>query len=195
MILNSYFDMKDFESPIKTYLDARSRLYLLPNLQSQATMHAMYNTVEAYDDLLQVTGPNDYNFYSVERVDYSLSTESNKVLAYVKLELDDKSSTFYRQVYSFLDLTGQIGGVNEVLMILGTILTGLFTETLFNYSILSSLYQVDTSLERNKAASGTPPKPTTRKISNLVTELSIANQQNVSGIFLDPNVRWKNLSL
>lgn len=46
-------------------------------------------------------------------------------------------------------MTGLIGGINEVLMVFGVLFTGLFTEKMFNFSILSKLYQVDDSDRAN----------------------------------------------
>lgn len=42
-----------------------------------------------------------------------------------------------------LEFFGNIGGLNEILKIVGGILVGLFSQKLFMYSIIKSLYQVD----------------------------------------------------
>ena len=56
---------------------------------------------------------------------------------------DSKTTSYQRQVFGLLDLFGNIGGVNEVLEIAGSLIVGLFSGKIFIFSILSALYQVD----------------------------------------------------
>ena len=52
---------------------------------------------------------------------------------------------YQRTVFTILDVLGSLGGMFEILSIIGGVFVSTLTSKLFNYSILTSLYQVDTS--------------------------------------------------
>ena len=58
---------------------------------------------------------------------------------------DPVSDNYERQVFALLDVFGNIGGVNEILEIAGGLIVGLFSGKIFLFSILSALYQVDST--------------------------------------------------
>lgn len=60
----------------------------------------------------------------------------------MKFAKDSTKDVYERQVFSFLDMTGAIGGMLEVLRILGAFIVGSCTTKIFLYSIFSNLYQV-----------------------------------------------------
>lgn len=57
---------------------------------------------------------------------------------------DATSKSYERTVFSFLEVTGNIGGLFEVLNIGGGFLVGVFSSRIFMFSVLSKLYQVET---------------------------------------------------
>lgn len=56
---------------------------------------------------------------------------------------DQLSESYERSVFSFFDLTGNLGGLFEVLELVGALFVEFFAGKIFLYSILSRLYQVD----------------------------------------------------
>ena len=56
---------------------------------------------------------------------------------------DTKSKSFERSVFGFFEVTGNIGGLFEILEITGGLIVGLFSGKLFLYSILPKLYHID----------------------------------------------------
>jgi hypothetical protein len=56
---------------------------------------------------------------------------------------DQFSEAYERSVFSFFDLTGNLGGLFEILELSGSLFVGFFAGKIFLYSILSRLYQVD----------------------------------------------------
>ena len=62
---------------------------------------------------------------------------------------DSKITSYYRNVFTWLDWFGNIGGVNEVLNTAGGLLVGLFSGKIFLYSLISALYQVDSTPKGN----------------------------------------------
>lgn len=107
-----------------------------------------HNTAEAQDGFMQIGEGKQYDFYSVDTFSQTFTSELEGRLSTIKIRLDAQSDSYQRTVFSLLDLTGQLGGVNEVFIVIGTLFMSLFTEKLFNYSILSKVYQVDTSKDK-----------------------------------------------
>lgn len=56
---------------------------------------------------------------------------------------DQTDESYERSVFSFLALTGNIGGLFEVFERSGDLIVGFFAGKFFLFSILSNLYQVD----------------------------------------------------
>lgn len=145
VMINSYFDFEDFNQPIKKYLDDRFTFNVISGFRSDGIIPITHNKAEAEDAFIQVGNPKEYEFYTVENFRQTFTSEDEETFVTLKFNLDAQTNVFQRTVFSFLDLTGQLGGINEVLIVFGSILTGFFTEKIFNYSVLSKLYQVDNS--------------------------------------------------
>lgn len=56
---------------------------------------------------------------------------------------DSTSKSFERSVFTFMEVTGNIGGLFEILEISGGLLVGLFSGRIFLFSVLPKLYHVD----------------------------------------------------
>ena len=154
-MINSYFDFEDFNKPIKTYLDDRFTFNVVTGFRSDGTVPVTQNKAEAEDAFIQVGNPKEYEFYTVDSFRQTFTSEDEETLVTLKFTIDAQANVYQRTVFSFLDLTGQLGGINEVLVVFGSILTGFFTEKMFNYSVLSKLYQVDNSKD-NKNGENSP---------------------------------------
>ena len=55
---------------------------------------------------------------------------------------DQTQKTYERSVFSFLEVTGNIGGLYEIMKITGGIIVSFFSGNMFFYSIISKLYQI-----------------------------------------------------
>jgi len=66
---------------------------------------------------------------------------------------DTYSKSYERQVFGVLGVTGNIGGVFEVLQIAGGILVSFFSGNIFLYSLLNKLYQVEEKSQENESKS------------------------------------------
>jgi len=56
---------------------------------------------------------------------------------------DGSSKSYERKVFNFMEVTGNIGGLFEIMQIGGGFFVGLFSGKLFLFSILSKLYHVE----------------------------------------------------
>ena len=56
---------------------------------------------------------------------------------------DSSSKSYERSVFGVLDVAGNIGGVFEILSIIGGLIVGIFSGKIFIYSMLAKLYYID----------------------------------------------------
>jgi hypothetical protein len=68
----------------------------------------------------------------------------------IDFQLDPSYIQIERKVYSFMDATGQIGGVVGLIYPLGIILSALFSKLIYTITMLSILYKTNYSQELNK---------------------------------------------
>ena len=85
-------------------------------------------------------------FYQVQNYDESLELEDpdGSIVSFF-FRFDSNYDSYQRQVYSFWDFLGQVGGLNESLVIIGSVLTVMFTERLFYASVIKRMYHVGLS--------------------------------------------------
>ena len=150
LIFNSYIDFDDYENPIKSYIDDRYSYQIIPDLRKVVRTEIRYNKVELMDSLIDIGFHENKEFYSVERSEPDL-TSINNYNEYLDfgLTIDSKEDSYERKVYSFLDLTGQIGGLYEIINIIVGMLVTFIASRLFILSIISQIYFIrDESVER-----------------------------------------------
>ena len=68
-----------------------------------------------------------------------------------------REDTYERTVFSFFDLTGLVGGVFEILELAGGLFVSIFAHSLFMFSMLNDLYQVQ-KIDSNHNFSKVIPK-------------------------------------
>ena len=110
-------------------------------------MYVRENEVELKDNIFRLTpSGQEKSFLSVSRVIQDLRNRGTdeQVIA-IRFEKDYDYDSYEREVFSLLDLFGNLGGLSEVCTIIGGLFVGIFADRLFNYSIISSLYQIDPS--------------------------------------------------
>lgn len=90
------------------------------------------------------TNEDKLTFVSVDRyeVDVGSIPSSGNFLSVIFVK-DSSYDSYERVTFSFLDATGNIGGLFEVLSVAGFIIVEFFSKNQFFYSLLSRLYQVD----------------------------------------------------
>lgn len=82
-------------------------------------------------------------FYSVEKTDYDINLDVSSQLLNINFFIDQSEDFYQRKVYNFFDLTGQIGGLYEILSIIGGIFVAFFADKILMLSLMSKLYQVE----------------------------------------------------
>ena len=142
-MVNSYYDLNDYENPIHSFIEDRLYFRGINGFLNDVRLYFQNNQVEAQDEYLSIIPqPKRDSFISLSEVENSISINENEVTKFWFVK-SNQETTIERSVFTFLDLLGNLGGIFEVLSVLGSIFVTTFSKKLFQYSILSSLYQVD----------------------------------------------------
>ncbi|CAI2382440.1 unnamed protein product [Moneuplotes crassus] len=145
--VNTYFDFDDYASPVKTYIDGRLVVDMLPGYVKRDDVFIQNNEAEIQDSYFAYQpGGSKKEFVEIHRVDSRLAVQIDAVdnsiykLLFVK---DAETKSYERQVFSLLEVTGNIGGLFEILERTGGFLVALFSGRMFLFSILTKLYHVE----------------------------------------------------
>lgn len=145
-LVNTYFDFDDYDEPVKTYLDDKSTFKFVSGYTKFVTLYAQQRSAEYKDSYIDVlSDPEEQEFVGVETItqDFDLESNNQDTLFEIYIRLDENQQDYSREVYSFLDVTGDLGGVFEILCIAAGFIVAYFSNPRFYYSILSNIYQVD----------------------------------------------------
>ena len=88
-----------------------------------------------------MTQEPDRNVFRLTQVGTRPYEYTNNVHAAIAYELDLNLATLDRQVYSVLDFMGDIGGLSEALVFLGSIYLGIIHYGQFNGMLTALLYR------------------------------------------------------
>ena len=109
----------------------------------EAQLLVRNNHVVLSDSFIQF-GQTKKQFYSIEndRLDFTARDFSFSLYASIVIRMEAREDTYERTVFSFFDFTGLVGGVFEILEVIGSIVVSFFANRLFMFWMLSNLYQV-----------------------------------------------------
>ncbi|CAI2382796.1 unnamed protein product [Moneuplotes crassus] len=120
---------------------------MLPGYVKRDDLFIQKNEAEIQDSYFAYQpGGSKKEFVEIHRVDSRLAVQIDDVdnviykLLFVK---DAETKSYERQVFSLLEVTGNIGGLFEILERTGGFLVALFSGRMFLFSILTKLYHVE----------------------------------------------------
>ena len=144
-LIDQYLDLDSYDEPIKTYINDKYDYYGISGLMNEARFYIQQNEAKLNDHYLEYLNNDETEkFISIGKSD-SLLRNSQETDVFKATFLKSEGNLIYeRNVYTLLNLIGDLGGIFEILFIFGTVLTSTFNSKMFYYSVLSSLYQVDT---------------------------------------------------
>ena len=138
-----YFDFSDFEGPVHTYIDTSFFWALVPGITKKTDIYVKQNKVQLTDDVIQILTEKDSDFYQIQLWKDSIEQEaSDGTMVSFYFRFDSNFDIYVRQVYSFWDFLGQVGGLGQSLIIIGAGASILFTRRLFIASVIKKIYQV-----------------------------------------------------
>lgn len=76
--------------------------------------------------------------------------EENGYVISAYLRYDRKYNVYNRQIYNFMDILGDVGGMFQSLYFAGLVIIGFYNRRMFISAVLRSLYQVKKSLTHPK---------------------------------------------
>jgi hypothetical protein len=165
-LIHQFLDFDDYKTPIKNFYDDTFQMHVHSSekITKRKTMFVKKNLVTLNDDPFS-TGLNMFNsetqekvFYSVDRSTFDTLYEFGDILAQFIFVADDREDFYTRNVYNIFDLTGQLGGVFEIFDITGRIFIVLIASKLFEFSVITQLYQV--KVPKAEFTAIVLPKPT-----------------------------------
>ena len=143
IMINSYVDFDDYDNVVKTYNDEKFFFKLRKGLTKEPDIFIRKNYVTLNDEFFQMGQTEHKEFYSAEssRSDFDLDP-TGTIYAKIAIRMEAREDTYERTVFSVFDYTGLIGGVFEILEVLGGLVVGYFIKNWLMFDILSNLYQV-----------------------------------------------------
>ena len=133
-LVNTYFDLEDYSNPVKSYLDDRINVAITSGFTKTILLFAQSRNSIKNDDYLSFWGdPTNDRFVGLESYIQDIDSESsndNALISFI-FKLDPVQQQYTRGVYNFLQFSGDLGGVFQVLEIIGGIVVGIFAQKLF----------------------------------------------------------------
>ncbi|CAI2361436.1 unnamed protein product [Moneuplotes crassus] len=158
-----YFDFDDYDNPIKGHLDDQYNFRVAAGIRKYVRMYLRKNKVSLLDSVYPFDIEQEKSFYSIGKHNLDFTNEHNTNDPYLidfEIFQDNTIDLYERRVYSFLDLTGQLGGFFEILVIFGGLFVNYFSTKLYNYSLFNQLYCADNNYcSLHKSEIQIQPKP------------------------------------
>ena len=88
-----------------------------------------------------LNSPNEGNFYSTEKIRDRVIPKNVSDTTHFRFNmlLDNQEGFYERTVYSFLDLTGQVGGIFELIVITSAFVFGSISNKYFHFEVYSQM--------------------------------------------------------
>jgi len=111
VFIDSYFDLKSFDKPIKTYLTQKYYYNLVGGYLEQSEFFIKENRIEVLDDYKIIEGTKESQFYSVADLKSKNRYTGAKILAGFVFYLHTETQVYNRAVFTVMDVLAQLGGV------------------------------------------------------------------------------------
>ena len=105
------------------------------------------NTANLIDDYIQYGQSAQKNFFQVVNTKEQVELETKGELASIYFRFDPQYDIYERRIYSFGELLGQIGGLFQIILMVGIVIVSIFSDRLFVSSIIKKIYQIDETRE------------------------------------------------
>lgn len=159
MMPTYYFNTENYDKPISVTRLLRRNFGLLSSMYQNHVINIRVNEAKSYDDYFNPYFPTEYRYISIDDIESSyLAARSSGDLMKISFIIDAKYVYTERQVYSFMEVLGQIGGVMGIFVSLGAVFTHFCSSKIYTMTLLSMLYRTDD-----------PKQP--RKIKPILTDM------------------------
>ena len=153
IVVSTYFDYDDYEQPIKTYVNDIDFMNILVNYTNIFAVRVQQNQAYLADNLFYNSEFKKLTYYNAGKKEFryeNLGLNEGMIMR-VYVNLDRELVSFERNVYSFLDMFGFLGGLFDFMYFTGFLFINFFTKNIYFNDILSKLYQVQEHKDNRKA--------------------------------------------
>lgn len=168
-LMTSYFESEDFSNPIKQYVDSTVYDYVNIGYSKEKDIYLSYNNAKTQNSYLSPFGGyTSYDYLSVDSIStYFLVSNTSNLLSTFRFYLTNKKESIVRSSLGLLDIFGIAGGLSSLLAMIVGLFISSYADKLYNYTLTSSLYQVDTSIisKDNVGEGNTDEKVEINKVS------------------------------
>ena len=144
-MIDHYFDLNDFKTPIKSFVTDGYDYYGTDGFLSEGRFYLQENKARLHDNYFPMgEEPDDKSFIGIGHSDRLYRNSQDVNVLSITILKSQYGLLFERSVFTYLDLLGSLGGIYEIISLLGYVFVSSTTCTAFYYSILPKLYQIDT---------------------------------------------------
>ena len=132
-------------------------MYMTTNLVSHMDVTIQHQEALTSDSWFLTRSFRSQKFYSVGSIRYTTfeQIEFEDTVAFITVELDQKGEKYKRTTYTFLDMFGYLGGLYDFLVFIGYLFVGYFQVRMFNCSLMSNLYNLNTKNKSDEESTKT----------------------------------------
>ena len=156
-VLNSYFDFNDLENPIQRFVDDQVTFEIYYGVERHVTTKVRRNEYTTYDDILGFRSESGA-FYSISDYRYLFSpNQENEGYFRLLITTDSRTDQYERQVLTFWDAIGTLGGIFELIEISFGFLVNKYGDRMFYQSAINSInsQRQQQKDKKNRVRSGT----------------------------------------
>ena len=177
-IQNSYVDFDDYDTPVKSYLDDKYLFKGIPGYSKEVKLYLKENEVELTDSLIPLGQTHKQEFINVDRADIDIQVLNGERYFNILFLLSPERIIYTRDVFSFFDLFGLLGGIFELLSISLGLIVGIFSKHTFLFSIFKRLYHTNIQNNNEKYQNSTDKDRFSNNLSITPFEEHKSNQKN-----------------
>ena len=115
----------------------------LKSLQKHVTLYLRKNEYNLNDDLIQYRDHQSGSFYSVDKQQVDIQEATDDTVITIRIVQDPIIDQYERSSFTFLEMTGRLGGLYEVLTVVASLMISGIVQKLFTLSVLKNLYYVE----------------------------------------------------
>ena len=151
-ITNYFFDVEDYQDPIKIDILDELDFRIDPNFNKYMSIGISQD--HAIDDIgrFPFYPQKEYKYFTVKSSSFDFRTinETDNIFGTVQLHMDGKYTKIERRNYKIEELIGDLGGIIEILVLIGTFIVGKFSDKLYTSDMITDLYFIKPQFSNHK---------------------------------------------
>ena len=142
--VNQMFALENYDQPIFSFIDDQLFFELDPTVSKRANFFIQRQVYELEDTLVQLGQKVEDEYFQITNIKSyeDMYSDSDGYIVAVYMRSDKLFDKYERQVYDILTFLGDIGGLTEALISIGTLIVGFFTQKMFMSKIVRKIYHI-----------------------------------------------------